>query len=187
MAMRIQKVQVWAAELRDEPGGLADVLSAVANAGGSLDCVLARRDPSKPGMGEVFVTPIEGNQRLLDQARSAGLGPAANLGTLRIEGSDRSGLGAEITQAIAAAGINLRGVTAVTAGRNFVAYFGFDTDTDADAAAQALRGMAGTSGRAAGGGRGGRGRTSTKKSSKSKSAKKASKKSSKKTTKRSSR
>jgi hypothetical protein len=179
MAMKIQKVQVWAAELRDEPGGLADVLGAVANSGGSLDCVLARRDPSKPGVGEVFVTPIAGGQRLLDQARSAGLAPAEGVATLRVEGADRPGLGAEITRAIAAAGINLRGVTAVASGRNFVAYIGFDTDGDADAAAQALKAMPGTSGRGGGGGR----RATAKKSSK-KSAKKSTKKTSKKSTKR---
>ena len=60
MALKVQKVDVWAGELQDQPGGLARALSAVANAGGSVECVIARRDPSRPGMGELFITPVRG-------------------------------------------------------------------------------------------------------------------------------
>jgi hypothetical protein len=182
MALKVQKVEVWAAELRDEPGGLSDVLGAIANAGGNLECVLARRDPSKPGRGELFVTPLKGGQRLMDNARSAGFGPA-NLPTLRVEGPDVPGLGARLTEAIAAVNVNLRGVTAVAQGRTFVAYFGFDNDGDADVAMRAIQDAGRTAGRGASGG----GRTTAARKSSKKAAKKTAKKTTKKTTKKAAR
>ena len=140
MALKVSGVDVWAGDIQDQPGGLARVLSSVAEAGGDVDCVVARRDPSRPGMGEVFITPVSG-QRAQGAARNAGLSPAANLATLRVEGSDAPGLGARMTQALADAGINVRGVTAAVVGRNFVAYIGLDNATDGERAMQALRGV----------------------------------------------
>jgi len=138
MALKVTKVDVWAGELQDQPGGLANVLAAVANAGGNLSCVIARRDQSKPGMGEVFVTPVKGT-RVQDAARAAGLSPAQNVATLCIEGPDTAGAGSRITEALAAARINVRGVTTAVIGRTFVCYIGLDTPSDADAAVAALK------------------------------------------------
>jgi hypothetical protein len=42
-------------------------------------------------------------------------------------------------RAIADAGINVRGVSALALGRQFAAYIGFDSAADAAAAAKALR------------------------------------------------
>jgi predicted amino acid-binding ACT domain protein len=58
---------------------------------------------------------------------------------LKVEGDDAPGLGARIAAAIADAGINLRGVSAATMGRKFVAYLGFDNAADATKAARALK------------------------------------------------
>jgi hypothetical protein len=143
-AMRIKKVDVWAGDLRDQPGGLAQVLSTVAGGGASVECVIARRRES--GGGVVFISPISG-KRAQEAARSAGL-RQADMGTLRIEGPDRPGLGSRITRAIADAGINMRGLTAAVLGGNFVCYIGFDTPADADRAARAIKGVQASGGRA---------------------------------------
>jgi predicted amino acid-binding ACT domain protein len=154
MALKVTKVEVWAGELSDQVGALSRVLAAVAGGGGNVQCVIARRDPSRPGRGEVFVTPITAD-RAGDAARGAGLSPAQNLATLRVEGADAAGLGARITEALAAAGINLRGVTAAVVGNRFVTYVGLDSAGDADAAVAALRGVKAPAGRggASGGGK----------------------------------
>src|SRR2546421_1219817 len=139
MALKINKVEVWAGDLRDVPGGLASVLERLSEAGAKLQCVIARRRDDQIGAGKVFVTPISGSK--VQQAASAvGLQPA-NIGTLRVEGSDAAGLGARMMRAIGDAGINVRGVSAAVIGGKFVAYIGLDSDADATAAAAALRGL----------------------------------------------
>jgi hypothetical protein len=156
MALQVSSVEVWAGDLRDQPGGLAQVLEALGAAGVDLECVIARRDPSRPGVGEVFLTPLKGRAQQ-DAARAAGLLPAAELATLRVEGANRPGLGGRITRAVAAAGVNMRGVSAAVVGNRFVTYVGFDSDADAAAAARAIKaveanktsgGRAATTGRA---------------------------------------
>jgi hypothetical protein len=140
MALQVKKVNVWAGEMQDRPGGLARLLEGIAGAGTSLECVIARRQADKPGTGVVFVTPI-GGKKAEAGARMAGLSPAGNMATLRVEGLDEKGIGAQMARAIADAGINGRGVTAAVIGKRFVAYIGFDSVADADRAAAAIRKM----------------------------------------------
>jgi hypothetical protein len=141
MSLKVSKVDVWAAEIEDRPGGLADKLGPLGEAGASLECVIARRDPSKPGKGVVFVSPVKG-ARVQKAAKSAGLSATKDLATLRVEGSDAPGLGHRLTSALAAAGINLRGLSAASSGKNFVAYFGFDSADTATKAARVLKSAA---------------------------------------------
>jgi hypothetical protein len=138
MSFTVTKVDIWSAKIEDKPGGLARVLGALGNAGADLDCVIARRDASKSGTGVVFLTPVKG-AAARKSAQSVGVAPAKNLATLKVEGDDAPGLGARIAGAIADADINLRGVSAATMGRKFVAYLGFDNATDATKAARALK------------------------------------------------
>lgn len=65
--------------------------------------------------------------------------PAAGMYAVRIDGPDRGGLGAEISRAVAAAGINIRGASAATLGRKNVFYLAFKTDDEAKAAAKAVK------------------------------------------------
>ena len=141
MSFTVTKVDIWTSKIEDKPGGLAKVLGALGNAGGSLDCVIARRDPSKPGTGVVFLTPAKG-AAVRKAAQSVDLAPSKNVATLKVEGDDAGGLGGRIATAIADAGINLRGVSAAVIGRKFVAYFGFDSGADATKAARALKDLA---------------------------------------------
>lgn len=138
MALRVSREEVWAGEMPDQPGGLARALEALAGAGASLDCVIARRRPEDPGAGMVFVTPVKG-KAAQEAARDAGLKPAAQIATLRVEGPDRPGLGSRLTRAIADAGVNVRGVSAMVIGNRFVAYVGLDSPDDLARATRAVK------------------------------------------------
>jgi hypothetical protein len=140
MALTISKAQVWAGDIEDRPGGLANLLEPLGKAGVDLEFLIARRQAEKPGQGVVFLTPIKGKKGQ-DASRAAGLVPTKTIGTLRIEGANRAGAGAKIARALADAGVNVRGVSAATFGKQFVAYLGFDGAGDADKAAKALRKM----------------------------------------------
>jgi hypothetical protein len=141
MALSVKKVDVWVADIQDEPGGLSRVLGALGDAGASVECVIARRKDSA-GSGVVFISPLKG-KRATDAARNAGLTMASDIGTLKVEGADQPGLGGRITQAIADANINLKGVSAAVIGNKFVAYLGFNSEADATRAMAALKNVNG--------------------------------------------
>lgn len=138
MAYSIKKVDVWAAEIDDRPGGLSGKLDALASAGASLEFIIARRQPDKPGTGVVFLTPVK-TPKQKQAASAAGFSTASNLQSVRIEGPDKPGLGTKMTRVLADAGINLRGISAAALGRNSVTYFAFDGAEDADRAIALLK------------------------------------------------
>ena len=139
MSLTVTKVDVWAAQIEDKPGGLAKLLGTLAGAGANLECVIARRDPSNAGKGVAFLTPVKGAVR--KAATAEGLKPAEKLATLKVEGNDAPGIGSRIMSAIADAGVNLRGVSGAVVGRKFVVYLGFDEKADADKAARVLKAL----------------------------------------------
>ena len=138
MALTMTRVNVWAATIEDRPGGLAEKLAPLADAGVNLEFVIARRQASKPGAGGVFCPPIQGASQA-GAARKAGFKKTASLHSVRVEGPDKRGQGAKITQALAAAGISLRGLSAAAIGRKFVAHLALDTSADAAKAIRALK------------------------------------------------
>jgi len=138
MAFKITQTHVWAAEIEDQPGGLARKLAPLAAAGANLECVIARRKPEKPGTAVVFITPLKG-KKVLNAARAGGFHETQRIATLKIEGLDRPGMGSGIAQAVGDAGISLRGMSAAVLGTKYVCYLGFDTEADAKRAAVALR------------------------------------------------
>ena len=138
MAYTIKKVDVWAGEVADRPGGLASTLAAMQSAGSNIEFVVARRAPDKPGTGVIFLTPVKGSKQKA-AAQQAGLGTSESLHSVRVEGPDRAGLGAKMADALAAAGINLRGISAAALGRRAVSYFAFDSAGDADNAVRILK------------------------------------------------
>ena len=138
MKLQIQKLDTWAASLEDTPGNLAVRLNALAEAGINLQFVIARRAPDKPGTGVVFVTPIQGKTRTR-AAVDAGFTKTNSLHTVQVQGSDKPGRGAELVQALAKAGLNLRGVSAASIGNKFVCYIALDTEQDAAKATRVLR------------------------------------------------
>ena len=136
MALKVKGVDVWVASIQDRPGAVAEKLRGLADVGAQLEFVISRHSPERPGTGVVFLTPLKG----------AGQTAAAKLGfrktthsSIRIEGPDKPGMGAKITAALAAGGINLRGVSAAAIGKRFVAYVALDTPADAAKAVRILK------------------------------------------------
>lgn len=138
MAYNVKKVDVWAGEIADRPGGLASTLAAMNKAGANIEFVVARRAPDKPGTGVVFLTPIKGSKQKT-AAQQAGLATSESLHSVRVEGPDRAGLGAKMTDALAGAGINVRGISAAALGRRAVSYLAFDSAADSDVAVKILK------------------------------------------------
>jgi len=131
---------VWAASMADQPGGLAQKLAALAAAGAQLEFVVARRAPDKPGTGVVFLTPLAGAAQAR-AAKQAGFEKTKSMHSVRVEGADKPGLGAQMTRALAAAGINLRGLSAAAMNKRFVAHLAVDTSAEATKAARILKGL----------------------------------------------
>jgi hypothetical protein len=140
MALKAERVDTWAASIEDKPGGLAAKLNILAQAGANLEFVVARRAPEKAGTGVVFATPIKGAAQVR-AARQAGFEKTESLHAVRIEGPNKAGEGAKITQALAEKGLNLRGLSAAGIGSRFVAHIALDTAADAMKAIRVLRGL----------------------------------------------
>src|SRR5207342_2020559 len=138
MAYTIKKVDVWAGEIADRPGGLADKLNALSDAGANFEFLVSRRAPDKPGTGVVFLAPIKGAKQK-GAAQTAGLSTTDSLHSVRVEGPDRAGLGTKMSRAVADAGIKLRGVSAAARGRRGVTDFAVDSAGDADTAIRILK------------------------------------------------
>jgi hypothetical protein len=138
MSLKVTKIDVWSGEIQDQPGALAGVLRKLADANADLEMVVARRQPEGSGAGMVFLAPVKG-RKATAAAAVAGLNPAPGVAAFRVEGTNRPGLGAKMTGAIADAGINMRGLSAAALGSRFVAYMAFDSTEDADKAAKAIK------------------------------------------------
>ena len=138
MDLILEQADGWAASIQDRPGGIAEVLGALRDAGADLQFIIARRAPEKPGTGVLFVTPLQGD-REIRVAAQVGFNVTHTLHSVRIMGRDQPGIAAEITQKLADAGINLRGFSASVIGSQFVAYVGVDSQQEADRVVAALK------------------------------------------------
>lgn len=137
MDLLVEKVNVWAAPIEDQPGGLARILTGLREAGADLDFVIARRCADKSGHGVVFVTPIQSDQEI-QAASDLGFNVTSSVHSLRVEGDNAPGVGEVITYKLAQAGLNLRGLSAAVIGTRFIMYIGFDSEADAEKGAGAL-------------------------------------------------
>jgi hypothetical protein len=138
MKLDISKVDVWVGSIEDRPGGLAEKLHGLGEAGANLEFLLARRAPQQPGKGVVFAAPIKGTKQT-KAAKELGFHKSNPLQGIRVMAADKPGLGLALTQALADAGINLRGFSGVALGGRTVFHMAFDTASDAGKAARALR------------------------------------------------
>jgi hypothetical protein len=129
MALKVDRIDTWLATIKDQAGGLSAKLGKLADAGVDLEFIISRRAPEKPGKGVVFVTPIKGAAQIR-AAKKAAFRKSKRLHTLRVEGSDKPGMGAKITEAIASEGISLRGFSAAAIGRKFVCHIALDRKED---------------------------------------------------------
>lgn len=138
MAHKITKLKVWLTELDDRAGAMSEKLSVLADAKADLKFVLARRRPDMPGKGILFVSPVQGKKQE-EAARSAQFVLTTDLVGVRVEGANKAGLGYRLTDALAKAGINLRGLMASVIGNKFSVFMAFDNDADAERGIKELR------------------------------------------------
>jgi hypothetical protein len=139
MGLLVERADVWAANIPDRPGGLAEVLTALREAGADLQSIIARRTPEEPGKGAVFVTPLRGDAEIRAAAQ-VGFNVTRRLHSIRLIGPDRPGAAAALTQKLADGGINLHGFSASVIGTQFVAYLSVDSLEDATRAIEILKG-----------------------------------------------
>lgn len=138
MRMDVDRVDVWAANMEDRPGGLAEKLDALAQANIDLEFVNARRAPDQPGQGVVFVMPIKG-PRQIRAARKAGFEKTKSLHGIRIATGNKPGFSSELAQSIADAGINLRAFSGASISNRAIFYLAFDTDADVNKALRIIK------------------------------------------------
>ena len=136
--MKTQRVDTWAASIKDKPGGLA--AKALAAAGVNLEFIIARLAPDKPGTGVVFVTPIKGPKQC-GAVGAEGFKKTKSLHTVRIEGADKRGQGARLAQALADNGLSLRGLSAAAMGNKFICHVALDTGAVAAKAVRILKNL----------------------------------------------
>lgn len=137
MDLLVERADVWAATIPDKPGGLADVLTVLREAGADLQSIIARRTPEDPGKGVVFVSPLQGD-REIRAAAQAGFNVTRRHHCVRVMGPDRPGVAAVLAQKLGDAGVNLSGFSACVIGSRFVAYLAVDSLEDANKALELL-------------------------------------------------
>ena len=138
MDLIVERVEVWATMIDDQPGGLAKTLTRLRVAGADLDFIAAHRAREQPGKAVLFVAPLYSDAEL-EAAATLGFSSATRVHAVRVEGENRPGIAAELTSLLAAAGLNLRGFSAEVFETMFVMYLGFDSDDDAAQATSILK------------------------------------------------
>lgn len=138
MELSVERVDVCAATIEDKPGGLAQVLNALRQAGVDLQFVVARRTPEAAGKGVVFVAPLQGESEIR-AATQAGFSVSPSLYSVRVMGMDQLGIIGQVAQMLADGGVNLSGVSAAVLGTQFIAYIAVDTLQDAETAMAILQ------------------------------------------------
>jgi hypothetical protein len=137
MKLDINRVDVWVAGIEDRPGGLTEKLGGLTQAGANLEFLLARRAPEQPGKAVVFAAPIKGAKQM-KAAQELGFHKSTSLHGIRVTAPDKPGLSLALTQALADAGINLRGFSGMAIGKKAVFYIAFDTSADVAKAIRCL-------------------------------------------------
>ncbi|MGH7898067.1 MAG: hypothetical protein ACREQQ_08945 [Candidatus Binatia bacterium] len=139
MAVTVKKVVLWRTEVPNDTGKLAHVLDPLADADANLRVVMGY-GLGDSGLAAIELFPVSG-KKAVAAAQAAGLS-ASPIACLLAEGDDRAGLGRDIARAIADSGVNIHFLIAETVGRKFSAVLGFGSDSDAAAAAKAIKSAA---------------------------------------------
>ncbi len=138
MALTVKKIELWNVTVENKAGALAKILEPLAEAGTDLEVVMGTSMPGDDGLASIGVFPVKG-RKAMAAARGAGLEPAASMPSLLVTGENRAGLGKQMSEALAAAGIDIGIAFAQVVGANFSALFGFAKPEDATRAAALLK------------------------------------------------
>jgi hypothetical protein len=138
MDLIVERVDVWAASIKDKPGALAVLLTGLAEAGADLNFILARRAPEAPGTGVVFVTPLRGDREIA-AAANLGFNVTNSVHSVSVEGPNEPGIASKVASIVAQKGINLRGMSTGIIGTRFIMYLGLDSAEDADKVVKVLQ------------------------------------------------
>ncbi len=137
MAVTVKRITLWRSEVENKPGKLAQTLKPLADAGASLQVIMGYRVPDEPTRAAIELSPVSGKKSQA-AAQTAGL-DRSSIPTLLAMGDDRPGLGSEIAAAIAGAGINITFMVVQVVGRRYSAVYGFETEEEAQIAANLIR------------------------------------------------
>jgi hypothetical protein len=137
MAVTVKRITLWRSEVLNRPGMLARALKPLADAGASLQVAMAYRIPGEPTRAAFEISPVSGKKSEA-AAKAAGL-ERSPIPTLLVIGDDRLGLGSELAEAIAGAGINVSFLVAQVVGRRYSAVYGFETEEEARIATSLIK------------------------------------------------
>lgn len=137
MAMKVQAIDIWRGEIKDETGSLASALAPLVAAGVDFSFVIGTRQLEKPGAGAVYFGGLRGAKQS-KAAELAGFVKSDDAYGLRVVARDRPRLLHRLTSELAAGGINLRSVVASVVKSRCIMIFAFDTASDRDKADQLL-------------------------------------------------
>lgn len=137
MSFKMQRIHVFHTEVEDKPGGIAATLKKLAEANVHLEYIYSQRSSTKPGIGDLYVAPLNGAGEQ-SAARHAGLHEVAEPIVMRVEGDDSHGLSGKLTHEWEMAGINLHGMVMSVLNGRFVGYVTFDSVADGNRAATIL-------------------------------------------------
>jgi hypothetical protein len=137
MSFKMDRVHVWATEVKDEPGGVAGKLNKLDEAGADLEYVYTQRSVDRPGFGTLCVAPLTGSEQV-KAAKAAGMHEVSEPIVMRLEGDNTAGLANRLKHAWATAGINLHGSILTAVAGKFVGFVTFDSVADANKAARIL-------------------------------------------------
>ena len=137
MSFKMDRVHVWAVEVKDEPGGVTAKLALLDQADVDLDYVYTQRVPDRPGYGMLYVAPIVGPVQT-KAAKAAGMHEVNEPIVRRLEGDNIAGLAHRLKHEWAMANINLHGAILGVIGSKFLGYVTFDSVEDANRAARIL-------------------------------------------------
>ena len=137
MVQSVTRTYLWAASIENRSAALAEKLASLAAAGADLEFILCRRVGEDGSEGRVSVAPLKGDSQL-KAAADAGFTRDRRVSAVRIQGPDEPGVGYLVCRAMGTEGINMRTVSAMRIGQDFVMYLTFDSDEIADSAVKRL-------------------------------------------------
>lgn len=128
MAISIKKLTIWRSEIDNRPGALGAMLEPIARAGHDLEVLMGYEKPGDHARSIIEVAPLA-TSRARQVATEVGLVPS-EIPCLLVEGTNRVGLGHDVTRSLGDAGINIQFLVTLVTGRKYRAIMGFGAEAN---------------------------------------------------------